>query len=115
MNEKVNKAYSILGVIKRNFIWTKHLFYFIRPHLEYANSVWCQYKRRYFKNRLRKHWSNQDVLFNFYADITGIGGLPICMGFSIIHDAGNSRGLPTPVRTHLIGLDYKFKVSIHFQ
>jgi len=32
-----------------------------------------------FKNRLDKHWSNQDVLFNFYADITGIGSLPICM------------------------------------
>jgi len=33
----------------------------------------------FFKNRLNKHWSNQDVLFNFHADITGIGGLPICM------------------------------------
>jgi len=32
-----------------------------------------------FKNRLDKHWSNQDVLFNFHADITVIGSLPICM------------------------------------
>jgi len=32
-----------------------------------------------FKNRLDKHWCNQDVLFDFHADITGIGGLPICM------------------------------------
>ena len=31
-----------------------------------------------FKNRLDKHWSNQDVLFNFPADITGIGSLLIC-------------------------------------
>jgi len=32
-----------------------------------------------FKNRLGKHWTNRDVLFDFHADITGIGGLPICI------------------------------------
>jgi len=32
-----------------------------------------------FMNHLDKHWSNQDVLFNFHADIAGIGSLPICM------------------------------------
>ena len=32
-----------------------------------------------FKNRLDKHWINQEVLFNFSADLTGSGSLPICM------------------------------------
>jgi len=32
-----------------------------------------------FKNRLDKHWSNQDVLFDFNADLTGTGSVPICM------------------------------------
>jgi len=32
-----------------------------------------------FKNRLDKYWSNQDVLFNFNADLIGTGSLPICM------------------------------------
>lgn len=46
MNEKVNKAYSILGIIKRNFIYLNKdsfvLLYkaIVRPHLEYTNSVW---------------------------------------------------------------------------
>jgi len=56
-----------------------------------------------FKNRLGKHWSHQDVLFNFHADITGIGGLPICMGFSIIHDAGKELYLRP---SELSGLDW---------
>ena len=29
-----------------------------------------------FKNRLDKHWSNQDVVYN--SDLTGTGGLPVC-------------------------------------
>jgi len=51
MNEKVNKAYSILGIIKRHFIHLDNesfvLLYkaMVRPHLEYANSVWCPYKK----------------------------------------------------------------------
>jgi len=52
MNEEINKAYSILGVIKRNFIYVdKNTFILLykamaRLHLEYANSVWCPYKKR---------------------------------------------------------------------
>ena len=52
MNEKINKAYSVLGVIKRNFRYmdknTFTLLYkaMVRPHLEYANAVWCPYKKR---------------------------------------------------------------------
>ena len=51
ISEKVNKAYSILGIIKRNFIYLDNdsfvLLYkaMVRPHLEYANSVWCPYKK----------------------------------------------------------------------
>jgi len=29
--------------------------------------------------RLDKHWSSQDVLFDFNADLTGTGSVPICM------------------------------------
>jgi len=32
-----------------------------------------------FKYRLDKYWSNQDVLFDFNADLTGTGGVPVCM------------------------------------
>jgi len=32
-----------------------------------------------FKYRLDKHWSNQDVLFDFNADLTGTGSVPVCM------------------------------------
>jgi len=51
MAQKINKAYSILGIIKRNFIYMDEssfiLLYksMVRPHLEYANSVWCPYKQ----------------------------------------------------------------------
>jgi len=203
INDKVNKAikaYSILGIIKRNFIhFDINSFVLlckamVIPHLEYANFVWCPYKkgdieiiekvqerattkliislkklsyverlkqlqlptlkyrrlrgdmievfkivhnyydseaavklnfntfnttrgmyklqkfmchyniRKYsfcarvvniwnslpnevveadtvnaFKYRLDKHWSNQDVLFNFNADFTGARSVPICM------------------------------------
>jgi len=47
INDKVNKAYSILGIIKRDFIHLDInsfvLLYtaMVRPRLEYANSVWC--------------------------------------------------------------------------
>jgi hypothetical protein len=48
--EKVKKAYSILGLIKRNFINmipnTFILLYksMVRSHLEYANNVWSPYR-----------------------------------------------------------------------
>jgi len=62
MNEKVNKAYSTLGIIKRNFIYLdKHSFVLwykamVRLHLEYANSVWFPYKKEILKllKRYRK-------------------------------------------------------------
>jgi len=44
--------YSVLGIIKKNFIFMdEHTFILLyksmvglRPHVEFANSVWCQYK-----------------------------------------------------------------------
>ena len=30
------------------------------------------------KYRLDKHWSNQEVLFDFNTDLTGTGSVPIC-------------------------------------
>jgi len=51
INEKVNKAYSILDIIKRHFIHLDSnsfvLLYkaMVRSHLDYANSVWCPYKK----------------------------------------------------------------------
>jgi len=50
ISEKINKAYSVLGIIKRNFIYmdedTFILLYksMVCPHVEFANSVWCLYK-----------------------------------------------------------------------
>jgi len=49
--QKINKAYSILSIIKRNFIYVDEssfiLLYksMVRPHLEYVNSMWCPYKQ----------------------------------------------------------------------
>ena len=46
INEKINKAYSILGIIRRNFTFldaTSFLIIYkslVRSHLEYANCVW---------------------------------------------------------------------------
>ena len=31
-----------------------------------------------FKNRLDKHWTNQDVVYDYNSDLTGTGGLPVC-------------------------------------
>ena len=45
----------------------------VRPHLEYANSVWCPHKLNQFKTRLDKFWLHQDILYDFTADLTGIG------------------------------------------
>jgi ribonuclease P/MRP protein subunit RPP40 len=51
--EKINKAYSILGLIKRNFRHISQssfvLLYksLVRPHLEYANAIWFPYRQKY--------------------------------------------------------------------
>ena len=61
MNEKINNAYSILGVIKRNFMYVdKNIFILlykamVRPHLEYANSVWCTYKKGDIESAEKEH------------------------------------------------------------
>jgi len=55
------------------------------------------------KNRLDKYWSNQDVLFNFNADLIGTGS-HINLYVKVMLRCGQ-RGLPAPVRTHWIALD----------
>ena len=51
INEKVNEAFSILGIIHRNFKYmssdTFIMLYksLVRPHLEYAVCVWSPYRR----------------------------------------------------------------------
>jgi len=51
IQEKINKAYSMIGLIKRNFIHmdsrTFIMLYkaLVRPHVEYANSIWSPYKK----------------------------------------------------------------------
>ena len=51
IHQKINKAYSMLGIIKRNLIHmdprTFILLYkaLVRRHVEYANSVWSPYKK----------------------------------------------------------------------
>jgi len=48
--EKINTAYSYLGIIKRNFIYLDEDAFvmlhksLVRSHLEYANSVWNPYR-----------------------------------------------------------------------
>ena len=50
IQEKIEKAYKMLGIIKRNFIhFSSNTFIqlhksIVRPHLDYANSVWHPYK-----------------------------------------------------------------------
>lgn len=56
MSEKINKAYSILGIIKRNFKYLdKDSFLvmyksLVRSHLEYANCIWSPHTVQYKKN-----------------------------------------------------------------
>ena len=51
INKKVNKAYSILGIIYRNFKYmssdTFIMLYksLVKPHLEYAVCVWSPYRK----------------------------------------------------------------------
>ncbi len=56
IKDKINKALSMLGIIKRNFTHiTPETFVtlyksMIRPHIEYAHSVWFLWKQEYIKN-----------------------------------------------------------------
>jgi len=49
--EKINRAYSMLGLIKRSFIYlTEEAFVtlyksLVRSHLKYANSVWNPHRQ----------------------------------------------------------------------
>ena len=53
MNEKINKASRIMGLIRRTFSYLdNHTFLLlyktlVRPHIEYANSVWNPYKTKH--------------------------------------------------------------------
>jgi hypothetical protein len=55
INEKINKAYSMLSIIKRNFIHlTADSFIIlykamVRSHLEYAVSVWAPYRMEHIR------------------------------------------------------------------
>ena len=46
ISEQNNTAYSVLGIIKRIFVYMdEHTFIaMVHPHIEYANSVWCPFK-----------------------------------------------------------------------
>jgi len=54
--KKINRAYSMLGLIKRNFIYlTEDAFVTLyislfRSHLEYANSVWNPHRQGLIKD-----------------------------------------------------------------
>ena len=53
MNEKINKANSIMGLIRRSFSYMDEATFLMlykalmRPHLEYANSIWNPYKKKH--------------------------------------------------------------------
>ena len=55
-HERINKAYSILGIIKRNFMYLSAdafvLLYksMVRSRIEYANSVWLPYRLMMIKD-----------------------------------------------------------------
>jgi len=55
INEKINKANSILGLIKRNFTSLSHEAFLsiykalVRSHLEYAVSIWNPYKKEFIE------------------------------------------------------------------
>ena len=52
LSEKINKANKIVGIIRRTFeyldtdIFRALYVAFVRPHIEYANQVWCPYEVR---------------------------------------------------------------------
>ena len=52
INEKINKANSILGTIRRTFTYietenfTNLYKALVRPHIEYANQIWSPYLKK---------------------------------------------------------------------
>ena len=59
MNEKINKANSIMGLIRHTFTYidepTFLMLYkaLVGPHIEYANSVWNPYKKKTYYSILQ--------------------------------------------------------------
>ena len=58
IHEKINKAYSVLGIIKKNFIlcWQVYIHFvvykaMVRSHIEYAHSVWNAFLKGNIENR----------------------------------------------------------------
>jgi hypothetical protein len=55
ISEKINKANSIMGVLRRTMEYmdctTFKLLYtaLVRPHLEYANQVWCPHLKKHIE------------------------------------------------------------------
>ena len=67
INGRVNKAYSVLGLIYRNFKYMSSATFvmlyktFVRSHLEYANCVWVPYRQMDIeKNRKSTDESDQN-------------------------------------------------------
>ena len=53
INQKIKKANAMVGLIRRTFTYLEPMFFkklyiaFVRPHLEYVQSVWSPYLRKY--------------------------------------------------------------------
>ena len=53
ISDKINKANSIVGIIRRSFKYLTHGIFtrlfkaLVRPHLEYANAVWNPYLKKF--------------------------------------------------------------------
>jgi len=70
INNKINKAYQILGIIKRNFIYlTPHSTIILykslaRSHLEYGVSVWSPH-HKYLIEKIEKSTKRATELIIF--------------------------------------------------
>ena len=53
ISQKIKKANAMVGLIRRTFTYLEPMFFkklyvaFVRPHLEYAQSTWSPYLRKY--------------------------------------------------------------------
>ena len=61
-----------------------------------------------FKNRLHKHWYNQDVLFDFNADLIGTGSIPICMWSNVCKMRAKRTTCARLNAMDWIGLDWSY-------